>query len=92
MCRCFYKCLEPELSSTQLRNATFALAVTYFHNHNCEVPVRKVALLFGLDPSSLLRRIQGKVKSSSHGGQNRILTTIQEAAIMLQNTFTISTK
>lgn len=77
----FFKCLELPLSHNELRDATILQAIDYYENHGRTASRWKVVLHYRLHPSPLLRCIQGKTQSTLHGSQNRILSSIQEAAI-----------
>jgi len=82
MCQCFFKCLKPPLSPNALQDETFALTIAYYNNHGRTTSTCKVALLYGLDQTILVRRINRKIQSSRYSRQNRILSSTQESAIL----------
>jgi len=52
---------EPLLSPNAPRDATFALAIAYYQNHEQIILTRKVAMLYRLEQSGLVRRTNGKI-------------------------------
>jgi hypothetical protein len=63
-------------------DVSLASAVRYFYGHGKTVSAQKAALLFGVNHSTLSRRINGTIRSRSHGGQNKLLTATQETAVL----------
>jgi hypothetical protein len=73
------------LLSTQDLDILLSNAMQYYRAHaQCpDISLRKVALLFGINHSTLLNRLHNKSQSRSrNGGQNKLLNAVQEIAVM----------
>ncbi len=72
------------MSSTTLEHdAKVARAIEYFNAHKPDVSIRKVGQMFGVPHQTLSNRLHKKTRSrATLGGQNKILTARQEAAII----------
>lgn len=75
--------------STGERDQIIAIAIQYYDGWNGiqepepkPVSLSRVSQLFGPDRTTLYRRIHNITKTSTHGGQNRILTPVQETTVL----------